>query len=134
MPKKIIKNDKKNKIFFLLISFLKKRNGKQKKVIDIKLREYVPIKDNICKDSKDQDQEYEIRFQGKPVNIFPLRNSNSEKTRENNKIKKIFFLAKGPIIKITKPKNSDKNKGINITAKGINPINISSCVKDIEIQ
>ena len=106
----------------------------QKKVIDIKLKEYVPIKDNICIDSKDQDQEYEIRFQGKPVNIFPLKNSNKEKNNEKIKIKEIFFSAKEPKIKIASPKNKDRNKGINTRAKGINPSSISSCVKDMEIQ
>ena len=57
-----------------------------------------------------------------------------KKTKEKNKIKYIFFSEKGPTAKITNPKNKDKNKGINIIAKGIRPLNISSCVKDIEIQ
>ena len=95
---------------------------------------YVPINDNICMDSIDQDHVYEIKFQGKPVNKFPLANSNIEKTKEKNKIKKIFFSENGPVIKHTNPKNKDKNKGINIMAKGIKPLNISSYVKDIEIQ
>ena len=106
----------------------------EKKVIDIKLNPYAPINDNICIDSIDHNQVYEIKFQGKPVNKFPLKNSNIEKTNEKNKIKKIFFLAKGPTIKVAKPKNIDKNKGINTRANGIKPVNISSCVKDIEIQ
>ena len=106
----------------------------QKKVREIKLNAYVPINDNICIDSIDQDHVYEIKFHGKPVNKFPLRNSNIEKTKEKNKIKDIFFSEKGPTAKIVNPKNKDKNKGINITAKGIKPLNISSCVKDIEIQ
>ena len=37
-------------------------------------------------------------------------------------------------MKIASPKNRDKNKGIKISAKGIKPANISSCVKDIAIQ
>jgi hypothetical protein len=82
----------------------------------------------------DQDQVYEIKFHGKPVNKFPLKNSNIEKTKEKNKIKDIFFSEKGPTIKIANPKKKDKNKGISIIAKGIKPLNISSCVKDIEIQ
>ena len=44
----------------------------------IKLREYVPIIDNICINSMDQDQVYAIKFQGKPVNKIPLKNSNIE--------------------------------------------------------
>ena len=106
----------------------------QNKVIEIKLNEYAPIKDSICITSSDHDQVYEIRFHGKPVNKFPLKNSNTEKTKEKNKIKDIFFSEKGPTTKIASPKNKDKNKGINIIAKGIKPLNISSCVKDIEIQ
>ena len=120
--------------FFLIILFWKKRKGIQKKVTEIKLNVYVPINDSICIDSIDQDQVYEIKFHGKPVNKFPLKNSNIEKTNEKNKIKDIFFSAKGPNTKIANPKNKDKNKGINIIAKGIKPLNISSCVKDIEIQ
>ena len=94
----------------------------------------MPISDNICIDSIDQDQVYETKFQGKPVNIFPLRNSNIEKTKEKNKIKEMLFSAKVPTIKIAKPKNKDKNKGTNIRTRGINPRNISSWVKDMEIQ
>ena len=112
----------------------KKRKGILKKVIEIKLKEYVPTSDNICIVSKDQDQVYEIRFHGKPVNKFPLKNSNTEKTIEKNNINEIFFSAKGPTIKITNPKNNDKNKGINIRAKGTRLLNITSCVKDMEIQ
>ena len=69
---------------------------------------------------------YEIKFHGKPVNKFPLRNSNIEKTKEKNKIKDIFFSEKGPTTKIANQKNNDKNKGINIIAKGIRSLNISS--------
>ena len=106
----------------------------QKKVTEIKLKEYAPIKDNICIISTDQDQVYEIKFHGKPVNKFPLKYSDKEKTNENNKINEIFFSAKDPTSKIAKPKNKDKNNGINIRAKGIRLLNISSCVKDMVIQ
>ena len=106
----------------------------QKKVIEIKLNAYVPINDNICIDSTDHDQVYDIKFHGKPVNIFPLKNSNIEKTKAKNKIKDMLFSEKGPIAKIANPKNKERNNGINMRAKGIKPLNISSCVKDIEIQ
>ena len=106
----------------------------QNKVIEIRLNEYAPIKDSICTTSTDHDQVYEIKFHGKPVNKFPLKNSNIEKDKEKNKIKDIFFSEKGPTIKIANPKNIDKNKGISIIAKGIKLLNITSCVKDIEIQ
>ena len=38
----------------------------------------------------------------------------------------MFFSQKRPTNKITRPKNKDKNKGINIKAKGIKFVNISS--------
>ena len=114
--------------------FSKNKKGIQKKVIEIKLNKYAPVKDNICKISNDHDQVYEIRFQGKPVNKLPLINSNNEKTNEKVKTNEILFSAKVPTKKIAIPKNKDKNKGININAIGINGLNISSCVKDIEIQ
>ena len=131
---KIIKKIIRKITFFLIILFWKKRKGMQKKVSEIKLKEYAPIDDSICMDSIDQDQVYEIRFQGNPVNKFPLKNSNIEKTKEKNKIKWILLSEKGPTTKIANPKNKDKNKGINIRDKGIRSLNISSCVKDIEIQ
>ena len=84
--------------------------------------------------SVDQDHVYAIKFHGNPVNRLPLKNSNIEKTKEKMRINEILFWAKCPISKIANPKNSDKNKGINIRAIGIKPLNISSCVKDIEIQ
>ena len=131
---KIIKKIIRKITFFLIILFWKKRKGMQKKVSEIKLKEYAPIDDSICMDSIDQDQVYEIRFQGNPVNKFPLKNSNIEKTKEKNKIKWILLSEKGPTTKIANPKNKDKNKGINIRDTGIRTLNISSCVKDIEIQ
>ena len=85
-------------------------------VMETKLKQYVPIIERICSDSIDQDHVYEIRFHGKPVNIFPLINSNIEKNKENNKMKDIFFSQKDPIAKVVNPKNKDKNKGINIRA------------------
>ena len=106
----------------------------QKKVIEIKLNAYTPIIESICILSIDQDQVYEIKFHGKPVNKFPLKNSNIEKTKEKSKINEIFFSAKIPTAKIDSPKNKDKNKGTNMIAKGIRFLNVSSCVKDIEIQ
>ena len=118
----------------MIILFWKKRKGMQKNVSEIKLRVYAPINDNICTDSIDQDQVYEIRFHGNPVNKFPLKNSKIEKIKEKNKIKQILLSEEEPTTKIANPKNKDKNKGINIRAKGITPLNISSCVKDIEIQ
>ena len=106
----------------------------QNKVIEIRLSEYTPIKDRICKISGDHDQVYAIKFHGNPVNKFPLKNSKIEKIKAKSIIKLIFLSAKIPINKIAKPKNKERNKGISIKANGIKPVNISSCVKDIEIQ
>tara|TARA_B000000460_G_C21169235_1_gene244664 strand:+ start:205 stop:489 length:285 start_codon:yes stop_codon:yes gene_type:complete len=94
----------------------------------------VPIKDSICIISTDPDQVYEIKFHGKPVNKFPLRNSNIEKINEKNKINEILFSTKNPVNKIANPKNNDKKIGINIKANGIKSLNASSCVKDMDIQ
>ena len=134
MAIKIMKKDKVKTTFFKTIFFWKKRKGIQNKVIEIRLNEYAPIKDSICKTSDDHDQVYEIKFHGNPVNKFPLKNSKIEKIKEKNIIKLIFSLAKIPTNKIAKPKNKDRKRGINIRAKGIKPLNISSCVKDIVIQ
>ena len=46
----------------------------------------------------------------------------------------MLFSEKRPTTKIANPKNKDKNKGINMRAKGIKLLKISSCVSDIEIQ
>ena len=54
----------------------------QKKVIEIKLNAYTPINESICILSIDQDQVYDIKFQGNPVKILPLINSNIEKIKE----------------------------------------------------
>ena len=43
---------------------------------------------------------YEIKFHGNPVNKFPLKNSNIEKTKEKNKIKKYFFMQKLLLVKL----------------------------------
>ena len=100
--------------------------GIQKSVIEIQLNEYEPISDNNCIDGIDHDQVYEIKFQGNPDKIFPLKNSKIEKINEKNKIKKIFLPQKGPVIKVTNPTNIDKNNGTNIRLNGIKPLKISS--------
>tara|TARA_Y100000746_G_C15094094_1_gene281453 strand:- start:46 stop:282 length:237 start_codon:yes stop_codon:yes gene_type:complete len=77
---------------------------------------------------------YEIKFQGKPVKIFPLKNSNAEKVSEKSKMKNMFLSEKGPTIKQASPKNIERKRGISKNEKGIRYLNASSCVKDIEIQ
>ena len=60
--------------------------------MEIKLNEYAPIIDSICIDSVDQDQVYEIKFQGKPPNIKPLTNSIKEKNIEKTNIEENFLF------------------------------------------
>ena len=87
--------------------------------MEIRLNEYVPITDKICSNPVYGDHVQAIKFHGKPVNKCPLKNSKIEKVKEKNKINEIFFFTNGPVIKIAKPKNKDKNNGINIRDKGI---------------
>ena len=58
------------------------------------LKLYVPIKDNICNISRFSEKLNAIRFQGKPVSIFPLRNSAKPSKSENkNKLLTGFFIS-----------------------------------------
>ena len=68
----------------------------------------------------DQDQVYEIKFHGNPVNILPLMNSKKEKITEKNKINEIFLLTKRLVAKIVKPKNK-------VLALGDNPNSCRHC-------
>ena len=65
---------------------------------------------------------------------MPRKNSTNEKIIENNKINEIFLFANGPIIKVTNPKNRDKNNGTKSIAKIIKFLNSSSCVNEMDIQ
>ena len=38
----------------------------------------MPINDNICNSGKKSEKENEIKFQGKPDKILPLKNSDTE--------------------------------------------------------
>ena len=68
-----------------------KSAGLRNKVIQNKLKEYVPIKDVIVKISKWFEKLYAIKFQGKPDKIEPLMNSTKPKIAEN---KKLLTMAK----------------------------------------
>ena len=84
---KNIGDNKKNiqtKISFLF-SLKIKIAGLIKKDIHKILKLYVPINDIICNISSFSEKLYAIKFHGKPVNIFPLKNSNSPSKRENKK-------------------------------------------------
>ena len=85
--------------------FLEKiTSGKEKIVIDIKLKLYVPIKDKICNEFIYSVQLKTIKFQGKPPKINPLTNSITEKINEKSKIvNKFFSNLKNEKIYIPKP-------------------------------
>ena len=69
-----------------------KSAGLRNKVIQNKLKEYVPIKDIILRICKWFEKLYAIKFQGKPDRIEPLMNSTKPKITENNKIElKVLF-------------------------------------------
>ena len=69
-----------------------KINGKENIVIEIKLKEYVPIKDRICIELIEETQLKEIKFHGKPVKTLPLINSIIEKINEKISIDVIFLF------------------------------------------
>ena len=56
--------------------------------------------------------------------------SHKDNEPENNKIEEKLQLKYCPIINIVKPVKVLKNKGINITAKGIKYLKLSSNVKE----
>ena len=78
--------------------------GNKNIVIDSKFREYVPMKDKICKEGKLFERLKTIKFQGKPPKIKLLKNSMLPKKIEKIKIDEIlFFKLKKLHMKLTKP-------------------------------
>ena len=76
-----------------------------------------------------------IRFQGKPVNIEPLKNSKTPNNKENIKKELVVFFDFKTIKKYeTNPKNIPKKAGIKKIVIGIKNLKFSSNVKEIEIQ
>ena len=67
-------------------------DGTKKIVTTSKLNEYVPTYDKICINSLISTKLKEIKFQGKPPSIWPLKYSMSENIKANKKILTIFFL------------------------------------------
>ena len=61
-----------------------------------KLKLYVPIRESICNNGKNSEKENDIKFQGKPDKIFPLKNSEIENVNEKTRINEILlnFLKK----------------------------------------
>ena len=66
--------------------------GTKKIVITNKFKEYVPTYDKIWINSLIPTKLKEIKFQGKPPNIWPLKYSIIENIKANKKILTIFFL------------------------------------------
>ena len=68
--------------------------GLVKKDIHRILKPYVPIKEVIWIISRLLEKLYAIKFQGKPVKIFPLINSITPNISENsNKLLMVFFIS-----------------------------------------
>ena len=66
--------------------------GTKKIVTTNKFKEYVPTYDKICINSLISTKLKEIKFQGKPPSIWPLKYSMNENIKANKKILTIFFL------------------------------------------
>ena len=76
----------------ILFSLKIKIAGLTKKDIHKILKPYVPINDIICNISRFSEKLYAIKFHGKPVKIFPLKNSINPNKRENkNKLLRGFL-------------------------------------------
>ena len=75
------------------LDFLKTQiAGAEKKLITIKFNEYVPITEIKFIKSRFSEKLKTIKFQGKPVKIFPLINSVKPNSKENKKKALITFL------------------------------------------
>ena len=70
-------------IFALVVTSNKMTDGTKKKVTTIKLNEYVPTYDKICKNWLTSTKLKEIKFQGKPPKIWPLKYSTNENIKAN---------------------------------------------------
>ena len=79
-------------IFALVVTSNKMTDGTKKIVKTIKLNEYVPTYDKICKNWLTSTKLKEIKFQGKPPKIWPLKYSMNENIKANKKILPIFFF------------------------------------------
>ena len=66
--------------------------GTKKIVTTNKFKEYVPTYDKICINSLISTKLKEIKFQGKPPSIWPLKYSMNENIKANKKILTIFFF------------------------------------------
>tara|TARA_Y100000741_G_C18133795_1_gene510217 strand:+ start:574 stop:843 length:270 start_codon:yes stop_codon:yes gene_type:complete len=76
-----------------LFSLIIKIAGLAKKDTHKILKPYVPIKDSTCNISRFSEKLNAIKFHGKPVKIFPLRNSVKPNKSENkNKLLIGFFI------------------------------------------
>ena len=104
--------------------------GTKNSVISIRLKEKIPIIDNICKLSSDQEKLYAQRFQGNPVKTKLLIKSKTDNSKLIKIIEDIFKSIKYPKKIMGNEKNKDKNKGISIKANGIKNLNESSKVKE----
>ena len=85
--KKKVEKNTKDKINSNFVFFRNKIAGIKKKVIVIKFKPYVPRNEVIWMYEVLFDKEYINKFHGKPVKIWPLKNSKIPKIKEKIKIK-----------------------------------------------
>ena len=102
--------------------------------LEIKLKEYVPIKDRICIEWIEETQLKEIKFHGNPVNILALKKSENPIAPEKTNIDERFKFKKDPTSKNVILKNKLKNNGKNNKATGIKNLKLSSYVNELVIQ
>ena len=74
-----------------MLFFKKKSEGKTNNVRQNKLKLYVPIRERTCNIGKNSEKQNDIKFQGKPDKIFPLRYSKIENVNEKIRIKEILL-------------------------------------------
>ena len=100
-----------------------------------KLNPYVPVIDMMLKIWSWFEKLKAIKFQGNPVKIVPLRNSEILNITEKIKNELItFFCSKTLKNKKVMPKNIPRNAGIKRRATGIKNLKFSSNDREIEIQ
>ena len=81
------------------------------------------------------EKEKTNKFQGNPVKIFPLRNSNEPNNTEKIKTKTMILnFKKNEKINAGSAKKIARKPGIKISARGINITKSESKVSDIVIQ
>ncbi len=104
-------------------------------MITNKLNEYVPKILSICKKLTNSIRLKEIKFQGKPPKIDPLKYSVIDIVSEKIRIElKSILILKNFNMYVNKPYNNDNKEGINKIDKGIKFSKLSSNFREFDIQ